>query len=78
MEWPLEGYTEKKDGRGLVFSAKDNHYSSVWMVMLLPVKEGYGGMDLRSGFSWDTGKNELTLEKPVDTEKFSVYILGCD
>jgi len=76
LGWPTEGNTITIERNGLRFSPRDTVYKSVWMVQLIPVRDGYTGKDILSGFRWDSIKNELTLDEPVDTEKFSVMILG--
>ncbi len=76
LEWPTDGNTIPLDRSGLRFSPQEKKYKSVWMVQFLPVGYGYTGKDQLSGFYWDTVKNELILDEPVDTEKYSVMILG--
>jgi len=76
LEWPVEGNTVQLDQKGLCFSPRDTGYKSVWMVQFIPTGYGYTGKDNLSGFHWDNIKNKLTLDEPVDTEKFSVMILG--
>jgi hypothetical protein len=77
FELPLEGNVISSDGSGLRFTPSDAlRYKSVWMVQLIPLKDGYGGKDQYSGFSWNAEKNELFLEERVDLTKYSVYILG--
>ena len=76
LEWPTEGNTVPLDRDGLRFSPRDTTFKSVWLVQFIPTGDGYTGKDSLSGFHWDSVKNELTLDEPVDTEKFSVMILG--
>ncbi len=74
--WPVSGNTVKADDKGFYFSPSDNQYKSVWLVQLIPTGNGYTGQDIRSGFKWDVEKNKLKLGAPVDTNKYSVLILG--
>lgn len=76
LEWPTEGNAVQLDQKGLRFSPRETVYKSVWLVQLLPAGDGYTGRDILSGFHWDSIKNELTFNEPVDTEKYSVMILG--
>ncbi|GEM_PF-690477 len=76
LNFPIEGNSVSLDNTGLRFTTKDLHFKSVWMVQLIPVSDGYTGQDLHSGFTWNSNKNELTLDKPVDTEKFTIMIYG--
>lgn len=76
LNFPIEGNSVSLDNTGLRFAPKDLRFKSVWMVQLIPASEGYTGQDLRSGFTWDSDKNELTLDKPVDIEKFTLMIYG--
>ncbi len=76
LDFPIEGNSVSRDNTGLKFSPKSFSYRSVWMVQLIPVKDGYPGHDLLSGFKWDAKNNELTLDTPVDTEKFNLMIYG--
>jgi len=76
LDWPVSGNAVKIDHEGYIFSPLDDRYRSVWLIQLIPVKDGYNGIDLRSGFKWDAKENELKFDTPVDTEKFSVLILG--
>jgi len=76
LGWPVSGNAVKADNKGFYFSPSDNHYKSVWLVQLIPTGNGYTGQDIRSGFKWDAEENELKFDIPVDTEKFSVLILG--
>lgn len=76
FEWPLKGNTAQVGTDGKRFALEDGKFTSVWMVELIPVKNGYKGKSLQTGFTWDSGKNELILAEPVDTTKYSVYIFG--
>lgn len=76
LDWPVKGNTVKLDQDGFYFSPSEGHFRSVWLVQLIPTGEGYNGLDITSGFTWDIKKNELKLESPVDSVKFSVFILG--
>lgn len=76
LGWPTEGNAVQLDRKGLSFSPKNAVYKSVWLVQFIPSGDGYTGKDIISGFHWDSIKNELTLDEPVDTEKYSVMILG--
>jgi hypothetical protein len=46
------------------------------MVQLIPSGDGYNGKSMLSGFYWDKENYRLTLDEPVDTGRYSVYILG--
>lgn len=76
LNFPIEGNSVALDKTGLKFTTKDFYFKSVWMVQLIPTDDGYTGQDLHSGFQWDPIKRELTLDKPVDTEKFTLMIYG--
>ncbi|PKL16327.1 MAG: hypothetical protein CVV49_16780 [Spirochaetae bacterium HGW-Spirochaetae-5] len=76
LDWPVSGNAVKIDREGYYFSPLDDRYRSVWLVQLIPAEDGYNGIDLRSGFKWDSAENELKFDAPVDTDKFSVLILG--
>lgn len=76
MGWPTEGNTTSLDQHGLLFSPRSTRYKSVWLVQLIPSHDGYGGKDILKKFHWDNKNNILTLDEPVDTEKFSVMIFG--
>jgi len=74
--WPVDGNTRAVDGRGARFVLKQGGLRSVWLVQLLPVKNGYCGKDIRTGFAWDPSKGELSLSEAVDLSRYSVYIHG--
>lgn len=76
LNWPIEGNTVSLDSEGFSFSPRETKYKSVWMVQLIPTGDGYNGRSILSDFNWDKKNNKLTLVDPVDTEKFSVLILG--
>jgi hypothetical protein len=77
FELSLEGNMISPDGSGVKFIPSEAvHYKSVWGVQLFPLRDGYGGKDLLSGFSWSTEKNELVLDECVDLTKYSVYMYG--
>jgi len=76
LNFPIKGNAVLMDNKGLKFSPGDIHYKSVWLVQLIPVKDGYTGRDIITGFHWNQGRNELTLDTPVDTQRFSIMIYG--
>lgn len=76
LGWPIEGNTVSLDSKGVSFSPRVYKYKSVWMVQLIPSGDGYNGKSMLSGFFWDKENYRLTLDEPVDTGKYSVYILG--
>lgn len=76
FEWPLEGNTVPSGTDGKRFAPDGMKFRGVWLVELIPVKNGYKGKSLQSGFTWDAGNNELVLDEPVDTSKYSVYVFG--
>lgn len=74
--WPLEGNTIQVGTDGKRFALGEGKLKSVWMVEFIPLANGYKGKNLRDGFTWDAGKNELVIPEPVDTAKYSVFIFG--
>ena len=76
LEWPIEGNAVSLDHKGLVFLPNEFKYKSVWLVQLIPTGDGYNGISILSGFHWDSKQNRLTMDVPVDTEKYGVLILG--
>lgn len=76
FEWPLEGNTVVKGTDGKHFALEEGQFKNVWLVEFIPVKNGYKGKSLQTGFTWDGKHNELVLPEPVDTSKFAVYVFG--
>ena len=75
LSWPLDGNTTRLDAAGKRFSPAEENLKKVCMVELLPAKDGYDGKVLTGGFTWNSSKNELVLDEPVD-ERFSVFIIS--
>ena len=76
LDWPVDGNTVSLDSAGLTFSPREYRYKSVWLIQLIPAGDGYNGRSILTGFRWDIKQNKLTLDVPVDTRKFSVFMLG--
>jgi hypothetical protein len=76
FELPLDGNTVPVGSDGSLFSPRDGRYRSIWLVELIPLRDGYAGKNILTGFSWNAEKNELKLSEPVDLSRFSVYVFG--
>ena len=75
LSWPLDGNTKPLDASGKRFALTDETVKNVWLVQLLPAKDGFEGKDLLKGFRWDEKKKELTLDEKPGPE-FSVFAIG--
>ena len=75
LSWPLDGNTTRLDASGKRFSPEEGTFRTVSMIELLPAKDGYDGKVLTEGFTWNSSKNELVLDEPVD-ERFSVFVIS--
>ncbi|MBN2038874.1 MAG: hypothetical protein JW864_02465 [Spirochaetes bacterium] len=76
LNCPYDGNSAPLDNEGISFSPHSSQYKNVWLVQLLPKKDGYTGKEMRGGFHWDASRNKLLFDIPVDTRKFSVLIYG--
>lgn len=76
FEWPLDGNSRAIDASCRKFSPVNASFSGVWLVHLLPRRDGYFGKDIIKGFRWDESSNILFLSEPVDLDKYDVYIFG--
>jgi hypothetical protein len=76
FEWPLDGNSRAIDASCRKFSPVNASFSGVWLVHLLPRRDGYFGKDIIKGFTWDETANILILPETVDLDKYDVYIFG--